>query len=127
MKKLKSICLITPDVQGLCDFYAHMLEVTPEGDRTFATISTPEISLSISSTQLTENMAPGLEINSRGGNCFLEFEVDDVDMEYERLRTLNVEVVKLPTTQPWGLRSVWFRDPQGNLINFYARVAHAGS
>ena len=113
MKKLKSICLITTDVRGLCDFYAHVLESTPEGDSTFATISTPEINLSISSTQLTEEIAPGLKVASQGGNCFLEFEVDDVDAEYERLKTLNVEVVKLPTTQPWGVRSVWFRDPQG--------------
>lgn len=127
MKKLKSICLITPDVRGLCDFYAHVLEFTPEGDTNFATISTPEIHLSISSTQLTEKMAPGLKVTSQSGNCFLEFEVNDVDMEYERLKTLNVEVVKLPTTQPWGVRSVWFRDPQGNLINFYAHVEHNGS
>jgi catechol 2,3-dioxygenase-like lactoylglutathione lyase family enzyme len=127
MKKLKSICLITPDVQSLCDFYAQVLESTPEGDGTFATISTPEISLSISSTQLTEEMAPGLKVTSQGGTCFLEFEVEDVDVEYERLKALNVDVVKHPTTQPWGVRSVWFRDPRGNLVNFYARVELNGS
>jgi len=31
--------------------------------------------------------------------------------------------VKPPTTQPWGNRSIYFRDPDGNLINFYSRVA----
>lgn len=25
-------------------------------------------------------------------------------------------------TQPWGNRSFYFRDPDGNLINFYSRV-----
>jgi len=45
-----------------------------------------------------------------------------VDREYERLKAWNVEVLKPPTTQPWGLRSVWFCDPQGNRINFYAHV-----
>ncbi len=27
-----------------------------------------------------------------------------------------------PTDQPWGNRSMLFRDPDGNLINFYAPI-----
>jgi predicted enzyme related to lactoylglutathione lyase len=125
MKKLKSICLLTHDVRGLCNFYTNLLEQTPEGDHSFAMFSMPEINLSISSTEILEEMAPGLAINSHAGNCFLEFEVENVDVEYERLKALNVAVIKSPTTQPWGLRSVWFLDPQGNRINFYARVARS--
>jgi len=68
-------------------------------------------------------MVPGLMAGSGAGNCFLEFEVEDVDQDYERLKALNVKVAKPPTTQPWGVRSVWFRDPDGNLVNFYAHVA----
>jgi len=30
--------------------------------------------------------------------------------------------VKPPTTQPWGTRSVYFRDPDGNLVDFFALV-----
>jgi predicted enzyme related to lactoylglutathione lyase len=122
MKRLKSICLITQDVRGLCGFYANVLELPPAGDDSFAMFTTSEINLSISSTQTLEQMAPGLTIEAHAGNCFLEFEVEDVDQEYERLRALDVEILKPPTTQPWGLRSVWFSDPQGNRINFYAYV-----
>ena len=56
-------------------------------------------------------------------SIILEFQVADVDQEYERLQSLSVEWVKPPTTQPWGNRSIYFRDPDGNLINFYARVS----
>jgi hypothetical protein len=28
--------------------------------------------------------------------------------------------VKPPTTQSWGRRSIWFRDPDGNNVNFFA-------
>jgi len=120
---LKSICLITQDVLGLCDFYANVLDVCPQGDESFAMFSTPEINLSISSRQLLEKMVPDLTIHPVAGNCFLEFEVEDVDQEYERLKVLNVEVLKPPTTQPWGLRSVWFCDPDGNRLNFFAHPA----
>jgi len=56
------------------------------------------------------------------GRYTLEFEVEDVDREFERLKALDVIFVKPPTTQAWGRRSVWFRDPDGNIINFFARV-----
>ena len=125
MKRLKSVCLITQDVRGLRDFYQSVLEVTPEGDDTFVVFSTTGADLSLFSRQSLEEMAPGLMNDSSAGNCFLEFEVEDVDKEYERLKVLNVKVVKPPTTQPWGLRSVWFRDTDDNKINFYARVARS--
>ena len=28
-------------------------------------------------------------------------------------------IVKALTTQKWGRKSVWFRDPDGNIVNFY--------
>jgi len=31
--------------------------------------------------------------------------------------------VKAPSTQPWGNRSIYLRDPDGNLVNLYTRVA----
>jgi catechol 2,3-dioxygenase-like lactoylglutathione lyase family enzyme len=123
MKKLNSICLITPDVPRLRTFYHRVLDVAAEGDDVFTTFSTPGAALTLFSTQGLEDMVPGLTAGSGAGSCFLEFEVEDVDRDYERLQALAVKVVKPPTTQPWGLRSVWFRDPDGNLVNFYARVA----
>jgi catechol 2,3-dioxygenase-like lactoylglutathione lyase family enzyme len=51
------------------------------------------------------------------------FEVEDVDAEYERLKALDVEFVMLPTTHPWGARSFWFRDPDGNIVDFFANLA----
>jgi len=125
MKRLNSICIITQDVRGLRDFYQNVLEVAAEGNDVFAVFSTPGAVLSLFSTQSLEEMVPGLMNDSGVGNCFLEFEVEDVDKEYERLKALNVKVVKPPTTQPWGLRSVWFRDINGNLVNFYAHIARS--
>jgi hypothetical protein len=38
-----------------------------------------------------------------------------------RAAALDVEWVLPPTTQPWGNRSMIFRDPAGNLINVFSR------
>jgi uncharacterized glyoxalase superfamily protein PhnB len=51
----------------------------------------------------------------------LDFMAGDVDAEYERIAALGVAWVMLPTTQPWGNRSMIFRDPRGNLISVFSR------
>lgn len=50
------------------------------------------------------------------------FRVDDVDVEYTRLKPLVDEWVQEPTTMPWGNRSALVRDPDGNLVNLFAPV-----
>ena len=55
-------------------------------------------------------------------NVWLEFQVDDVEAEYNRLKALGVEIIKDITVQPWGNKSFYFRDPEGNPISFYEQV-----
>lgn len=122
MKVLSSICLITPDVPRLRAFYRDMLQIEPDGDAGFSSFSLPGGRLALFSEADMDRMAPGCVRGAGRGASVLEFEVDDVDAECERLGALDAAIVKPPTTQPWGNRSVWFRDPDGHLINFYAHV-----
>lgn len=41
--------------------------------------------------------------------------LDDVDKEYEELKSRGVHFVKPPVTHPWGQRIAYFDDPEGNL------------
>jgi uncharacterized glyoxalase superfamily protein PhnB len=47
----------------------------------------------------------------------LDFRADDVDAEYQRISRLGVTWVMPPATQPWGRRTMIFRDPAGNLVS----------
>jgi len=49
----------------------------------------------------------------------IEFLVDDVDSVHQNLAGFVEDVVTEPTTMPWGNRSLLFRDPDGNLVNFF--------
>lgn len=56
-------------------------------------------------------------------SAIIEFIVDDVDKEHEKLKEVVNEFVQEPKTQPWGNRSLLFRDPDGNLVNFFTPVS----
>lgn len=50
--------------------------------------------------------------------AYLEFQVEDIDAEFERLRNM-VQLVHEMKTMPWGNKTFQFRDPEGNAVSFY--------
>jgi uncharacterized glyoxalase superfamily protein PhnB len=118
--KFTGICLITKDVLRLTEFYKKILGVNAEGNAAHIELYTKGAVLTIFSIEGMEQMAPNSMKGAGRGSITLGFEVEDVDKEYERIRAFNVEFIMLPTTHPWGTRSFWFRDPDGNIVDFYA-------
>lgn len=41
--------------------------------------------------------------------------VENTDETYEALKAKGVAFIKPPTTQPWGQRTAYFQDPDGNI------------
>lgn len=120
--RLTGLCLLTDDVVRLSRFYAEVLDVKVDGGDPFATVACHGAELSFFSWQGMEQMSAGSRGRAGTGPFTLEVEVDEVDAWYARLQALGAPIVKPPTTQPWGRRSVWFRDPDGNIVNFYAAI-----
>ncbi len=57
-----------------------------------------------------------LELKIEGGpRGFLAAGVEDVDAAYQALSAKGVTFLRPPTNQPWGLRTAYFADPEGNL------------
>ena len=50
-----------------------------------------------------------------GPRVLLAAGVEDVDAAYEELKAKGVTFLRPPTDQPWGLRTAYFADPEGNL------------
>ena len=124
--RFNGICIVTQNVPRLCAFYREILKLEPEEGNVFEIIPTEGAELSIFSSEHMEEMARESLKGAGYGSYTIEFEVEDVDQEFERLQAMNVEIVKPPTTQPWGRRSVWFRDPDRNIVNFYVNVEVQG-
>jgi hypothetical protein len=48
-----------------------------------------------------------------------------VDGVYKELAGFVEDFANEPTTMPWGNRALLFRDPDGNLVNFFTPVIPA--
>jgi catechol 2,3-dioxygenase-like lactoylglutathione lyase family enzyme len=117
---LSKTCLITNNVRRLVDFYEPILQLKANwSGKDYAEFSMGNLVLAIFSGEAQERYIPGASVAANNKSMVLEFEVADVDREYRRLGSLVKTWVKAPTTQPWGTRSIYFRDPDGNLVDFY--------
>ncbi len=121
LPRLVNTCLITSNVKRLVQFYEPilMLKANRSGED-YAEFATGVGVLAIFSAEAQEKYIPGSSEAAKNRSMILEFSVTNVDQEYRRLQSFVNTWVKPPTTQPWGTRSIYFRDPDGNLVNFYA-------
>jgi predicted enzyme related to lactoylglutathione lyase len=124
--KFISTRLITADVQQLVAFYEMVTGISAQwGNELFAEIPTPVGALAIGSDKTVPLFGAGSAEPGANRSAILEFIVEDVDAEYERLCDQIGEVVTVPTTMPWGNRALLFRDPDGNLVNLFTPVTEA--
>lgn len=114
--------IITDDIKRLVHFYERLGLAAKWYTDDFAEISTPIATLAIGSTRTMTLFAAGAAVGGQNRSVIIEFQVPDVDVAYENLKSVVSEFVQQPTTQPWGNRSVLFRDPDGNLLNLFAPV-----
>ena len=117
---LVNTCLITRDVRRLVDFYESVLimKARRTGDD-YAEFHTDAGVLAIFSAAAQERYIPHSAEAGDNKSVIIEFRVADVDKEYRRLQSIVKTWVKPPSTQPWGTRSIYFRDPDGNLVDFF--------
>jgi predicted enzyme related to lactoylglutathione lyase len=117
-----SIRIITGDVDRLAAFYELVTGLAATRPApVFAEIATDRGTLAIGSTATVGMLGAAAPTPSANSSVIIEFLVEDVDAEFERLKQNLEDVVLTPTTMPWGNRSALFRDPDGNLVNLFSR------
>jgi catechol 2,3-dioxygenase-like lactoylglutathione lyase family enzyme len=123
--KLTHACLITQRLETLRDFYREVLQVEPQVFQSdYLEFPIGGAILSLYKQESLDKTVPGAMQAGANKSVMLEFQVADVDQEYARLKEsqLPIDWVMPPATFPWGNRSIYFRDPEGNMINLYSLV-----
>ena len=117
--------IVTSDVQRLAAFYARLLEARVTLNDYYVEVPAGPASVGFSRRRFTEyrdDLAAGCGCRCpHRAEVILDFQAADVDAEYLRIGVLGVDWVMPPTTQPWGSRTMTFRDPEGTLINVFSR------
>lgn len=123
---LVSIRIITADVKRLVDFYEQVINLPAvQFTEDFAEMQSKSATLAIGSIK-TLAFFGGDEVAKASSNrtAIIEFMVSDVDAVYANIKEfIQSGIVQEPTTMPWGNRSLLFRDPDGNLVNFFTPVS----
>ena len=122
--KVVSLRIITADIRQLVLFLEKATTLSAKWSTDdFAEIVTKSFTLAIGSTKTLAFFGEGVAQLSYNKSLIIEFLVENVDDDYERIKDLTSDIVQKPTTMPWGNRSLLFRDPDGNLINFFTPVS----
>jgi catechol 2,3-dioxygenase-like lactoylglutathione lyase family enzyme len=112
---------VTEGVAALAQHYALLVGTSPTVNDYYVEVPAGAMSVGFSRPRFTEDHRPvagGARPNAvRRGDVILDFLVDDVDTEFDRIDGLGAQWLFGPTTQPWGTRSMMYRDPEGHLVN----------
>lgn len=122
--KVVSTRIITGDIKRLVNFFEKATALPAIwATEDFAEIVTGSFTLAIGSTRTLSFFGEGIAQPANNKSVIVEFLVENVDNVYGRIKDLTTDIVQEPTTMPWGNRSLLFRDPDGNLINFFTPVS----
>jgi len=123
-----SVRFITTDFERLASFYEtvsgqQLVRVTSN----FGELRTVWGSLAIGDTNTLAPFGGELVASPAAKRmAIIELRVADVNADYQLLATyLGDALVQGPTTMPWGNRSLLFRNPDGNLVNFFMPLTPA--
>ncbi|APR38475.1 VOC family protein [Paraburkholderia sp. SOS3] len=114
--------IITDDIKGLVRFYEELGLTAAWLTDEFAELASPSCTLAIGTTRTMNQFFGAAATPASNRSVIIEFRVQDADDEHRKLLAMSADIVQPPTTQPWGNRSLLFRDPDGNLINFFTPI-----
>lgn len=120
------ITVLTDNVPALLQFYRDILGFQAKGEvGEYMEFESEGVRFAVCSRSIMEQATGHASYKeARGGQSFeLAFRVDspeEVDRAYADIAAKGATSVKGPATMPWGLRTAFFADPDGNIHELYA-------
>jgi uncharacterized glyoxalase superfamily protein PhnB len=117
--KFASTRLIAADIKGMVAFYEMVTGLSADWlAPVFAEIVTPAATLAIGGAETVALWQAGSAEPGANRTAYIEFQVEDIDADYERLKD-KVQLVHELKIMPWGNKTFQFRDPEGTAVSLY--------
>jgi uncharacterized glyoxalase superfamily protein PhnB len=117
--KFASTRLIAADIKGMVAFYEMVTGLSADWlAPVFAEIVTPAATLAIGSAETVALWKEGSAEPGANRTAYIEFQVEDIDADYDRLKD-KVQLVHALKVMPWGNKTFQFRDPEGTAVSLY--------
>ena len=117
---IEHFAIFAKDTKKLSDWYVDMFEgeiVYDNGKGTYF-VAFADKSMIEFCTASTENVPTELEI---AGLRHIALSVDDFDGAVKKVKDAGVEIIKDAAVAANGIGTMFFRDPEGNILHFIAR------
>lgn len=123
--KFASVRLIAADLKKMVAFYEMVTGKTADWlAPVFAEIVMPGATLAIGAAETVALWQEGSAQPGANRTACLEFQVEDIDAAFERLKG-KVQLVHDMKTMPWGNKTFQFRDPEGTAVSLYMPLTDA--
>lgn len=112
------IILITNNYDNMKAFYKTTLGLPVVRDlpeEEFTQFQLKNCYLAIYGKRFVQKLVGETRIGGPGGAIYTLGESKDIDREYKQLKADGVQFIQEPKTQPWGQRTAYFTDPDGNI------------
>jgi len=125
--KISYVLIYVADLERSVKFYREVLGFKVRlQEKIYVEFETEGTILALSDVKLGEKVVGPELIGSIDGskrNFSLTLgEVENIDATFEELSKKGVEFVNPPTTHPWGQRTAYFKDPEGNILELFTWV-----
>jgi catechol 2,3-dioxygenase-like lactoylglutathione lyase family enzyme len=125
--KVDLVTLLVDDIDACKTFYRDVVGLTVKKDRgDYVELEHANVRLALYPRRGLAEMLkdPALGESRQGHTLVLSLPVDspdDVDATYEELVSRGARSFRPPDNMPWGLRAAFILDPDGNLLEVFAK------
>ena len=128
-RDINGVVLLVQDLDKCMKFYRDIigLEIVFSDDVSYIFKLDTEDFVLLSVPAAAKQISPAaVSLNKEGVNrMFLCADVDDVDAACQALTAKGVSLIQPPTDQPWGMRTAYIADPEGNLWELRRQIPAA--
>ena len=122
IRMIDYVILLCDDVSGMKQFYHEVMGFPIDEDTSnWVKMRVGSVFLTLRPRGCSYDGPAG---SSEAASVQLAFRVapNEVELCYEELVQQGAEIIEKPTDQDWGHKTLFFRDPENNILEIYADI-----